>query len=147
MAKSQAPAAKESLDKLLDRVSDARETLISVERTLEHLRFDIAALDKRKSPREDSKVNSMTQNSMPQAQKFGRILVVINWATNQKVGRHYCASCHGVDGRRGKAKVWLRSPSEAGQWEGEEPRRDWEGTGGQPRCSTCLRQLPLKRVG
>ena len=46
---TQPPAAKETLDELLDRVSDARETLISVERTLERLRSDIAALDTRKN--------------------------------------------------------------------------------------------------
>jgi hypothetical protein len=50
MAKpKQPPAPEETLEELLDRVSDARETLVSVERTLERLRSDITALDKRKS--------------------------------------------------------------------------------------------------
>jgi len=50
MTKSKRPTAQEeTLDKLLDRVSDARETLVSVERTLERLRSDITAVDKRKS--------------------------------------------------------------------------------------------------
>jgi hypothetical protein len=49
MAKSKEPlsATPETLEELLDRVSDARETLVSVERTLERLRSDITALDKR----------------------------------------------------------------------------------------------------
>jgi hypothetical protein len=39
----------ETLEKLLDRVSDARETIVSVERNLERLRSEITALDKRKN--------------------------------------------------------------------------------------------------
>lgn len=50
MAKTKLPptAPDETLDKLLDKVSDAREALVSIERTLERLRSDISALDKRK---------------------------------------------------------------------------------------------------
>jgi hypothetical protein len=50
MAKSKQPSSKpeETLDNFLDRVSNAREELVAVERTLERLRSDITKLDKRK---------------------------------------------------------------------------------------------------
>ena len=50
MAKSKQPSSppEETLDNLLDRVSNAREELVAVERTLERLRSDITKLDKRK---------------------------------------------------------------------------------------------------
>jgi len=50
MAKSKEPLPDpETLEQLLDRVADARETLVSVERTLERIWADVTALDKRKS--------------------------------------------------------------------------------------------------
>ncbi len=50
MAKSKhPPSPEETLDKLLDKVSDARESLVSIERTLERLRSNITALDKPKN--------------------------------------------------------------------------------------------------
>jgi proline dehydrogenase len=52
MNSKQSPTTDETLDELLDRVSEARETLVSVERTIERLRSDITALDKRKGPRQ-----------------------------------------------------------------------------------------------
>ena len=50
MAKSKQPTSpfEETLDNLLDKVSNAREELVAVERTLERLRSDITKLDKRK---------------------------------------------------------------------------------------------------
>jgi cell division septum initiation protein DivIVA len=50
MAKSKQPplVAKETLDQLLDKVSNAREELVAIERTLERLRSEITALEKRK---------------------------------------------------------------------------------------------------
>jgi hypothetical protein len=48
MAKSRHPtsAPEETLDNLLDRVSNAREELLTIERTLERLRSDIAKMQK-----------------------------------------------------------------------------------------------------
>lgn len=50
MAKSKQPpsVAKETLDQLLDKVSNAREGLVAIETTLERLRSKITALDNRK---------------------------------------------------------------------------------------------------
>ena len=41
--------AEETLEQLLDKVSNAREELVSVERTLERLRSDIGKLQKEKN--------------------------------------------------------------------------------------------------
>jgi len=51
MAKSKPPLSlpEETVEKLLDKVSNAREELVTVERTLERLRSDIAKLRKEKS--------------------------------------------------------------------------------------------------
>ena len=51
MAKSKSPLSlpEENLEKLLDRVSNVREELVTIERTLERLRSDIARLQKKKS--------------------------------------------------------------------------------------------------
>ena len=50
MAKSKQPLSvpEKTLDRLLDKVSNAREELVAIERTLEHLRSEITALDKPK---------------------------------------------------------------------------------------------------
>jgi len=50
MAKSKQPrpVAEETLDQLLDKVSNAREELVAIERALERLRSAITSLDKRK---------------------------------------------------------------------------------------------------
>jgi hypothetical protein len=49
MAKSKQPISPDkTLDELLDRVSNAREELVAVERTLERLRADIAKIKKPK---------------------------------------------------------------------------------------------------
>jgi len=50
MAKSKQPTSppEQTLDTLLDRVSNAREELVAVERTLERLRSDITKLDERR---------------------------------------------------------------------------------------------------
>jgi hypothetical protein len=47
MAKSQPIPPEETLDHLLDRVSNTREELVAIERTLERLRTDIAKSQKR----------------------------------------------------------------------------------------------------
>jgi hypothetical protein len=52
MAKSKQPPRPPSekiLDELLDKVSNAREELIAIERTLERLRADIAKSQKQKN--------------------------------------------------------------------------------------------------
>jgi hypothetical protein len=52
MAKSKQPSRPPSekiLDELLDKVSNAREVLIAIERTLERLRADIAKSQKQKN--------------------------------------------------------------------------------------------------
>jgi hypothetical protein len=43
------PVPEKTLDRILDKVSDAREQLVSIERNLERLRSEITVLDKRKS--------------------------------------------------------------------------------------------------
>ena len=50
MAKSKQPTSpfEETLDNLLDKVSNAREELVAVERTLERLRSDITKPDERR---------------------------------------------------------------------------------------------------
>jgi hypothetical protein len=66
MAKSKQPSSppEETLDNLLDRVSNAREELVAVERTLERLRSDIPKLDKRKGePRKIAAKDVVTQFS------------------------------------------------------------------------------------
>lgn len=42
MATSKQTSPEDALDKLLDRVSNAREELVAIERSLERLRADIA---------------------------------------------------------------------------------------------------------
>jgi hypothetical protein len=53
MAKSKQPTGpqEETLDNLLDKVSNAREDLLTIERTLERLRSDISKMQK---PRDGS---------------------------------------------------------------------------------------------
>ena len=50
MAKPKQPLSspEDTLDTLLDRVSNAREELVAIERTLERLRSDISKLHKKK---------------------------------------------------------------------------------------------------
>jgi hypothetical protein len=48
MAKPKLSPPEETLEVLLDRVSNAREELVAIERTLERLRSDIAKAQKRK---------------------------------------------------------------------------------------------------
>ena len=51
MAKPKQPLStpEDTLETLLDRVSNAREELVAIERTLERLRSDISTLQKKKS--------------------------------------------------------------------------------------------------
>jgi low affinity Fe/Cu permease len=50
MAPSKQPSPPdETLEELLDRVSNAREELVAIERTLERLRADIAKVQKREN--------------------------------------------------------------------------------------------------
>jgi predicted nucleic acid-binding Zn-ribbon protein len=50
MAKSRQPSSphEETLDDLLDKVSNAREELVTIERTLERLRSDISKMQKQR---------------------------------------------------------------------------------------------------
>jgi hypothetical protein len=51
MAKSKQPAGphEKTLDNLLDKVSNAREDLLTIERTLERLRSDISKIQKQRA--------------------------------------------------------------------------------------------------
>jgi hypothetical protein len=57
MAESKQPRSphEETLDSLMDRVSNAREELIGVERALERLRSDVSKMQKMQNERDGSR--------------------------------------------------------------------------------------------
>jgi predicted nucleic acid-binding Zn-ribbon protein len=66
MAKSKQPLSQheETLDNLLDKVSNAREELVTIERTLERLRSDISKMQKRRDGSGAKQVEEMRKSGL-----------------------------------------------------------------------------------